>query len=47
MSGVGFISQYGITTSLHATVLALNTNAVQQTLCELTFVGLPRTKHYI
>lgn len=26
-------------------VLALNTNAVQQTLCELTFMGLSGTQH--
>jgi len=40
MTGVGFICQNSMTTSLHAAILALNTSTVQQTLCELTFMGL-------
>jgi hypothetical protein len=45
MSGVGFISQYNMTTTLHAAVLALDTNAVQKTLCELAFMGLSGTQN--
>ncbi len=34
--------QYSLTTSLHTTFLALNTNAVQRTLFELAFMDLSR-----
>lgn len=47
MPRVSFIRQYSITTSLHATVLALNTNAVQQALRELAFVGLSGAEHNV
>lgn len=45
MSGVGFISQYCMTTAFHTPVLALNTDTVQKTLCKLAFVRLAGTQY--
>lgn len=45
MPGVGFISQYCITTALHTPVLALNSDTVQKALCKLAFVSLTGTQY--
>ena len=47
MFGVDYVSQHCMATTLHAVVLALNTNTAQKTLCKLAFVSLTGTQYDI
>ena len=45
MPGVGFFSQYCITTALYTPVLALNSGTIHKALSKLAFVSLTGTQY--